>query len=93
LFDSKQISQEFSIGFDRILFSQKIYKRKRKHIKEIKGKRKRKTIERRNLILLQFGRGLQTTSTYKILKMELECAVDNFGALFNKDGINEEVNN
>jgi len=54
------ISQVFSDRFDRILFIQNIYKRKKKHIKETEEKRK-ETIEGRSLILLQIHRVSKTT--------------------------------
>jgi len=93
LFDSKPFSQIFSVRFDRILSPQKIYKRK-KTSKRNGRQKKRKSIEERNLVLLQIHLGVSiTTSKYQNIGMELQRAVHNLVALFTKDGINAQVNN
>jgi len=57
--------------------------------------KKRKQLKRTNLGLQQKNIGdiYKTTTTCKILEMELERAVENLVALYNNNGIDMEVKN
>jgi len=50
---------------------------------------------KRSLGFLQINQefAISTINYNKTLKMELERAVENLGAMFNEDGINAEVSN